>query len=136
MTGNNGCDFNADGLNNDFPDVPTFGNSVQGASNDDFINGIFEASDFPRPQTVRPGTLGRNTFTNPGFANADLNILKQVPFPLLGEAGRLDFRIEMFNVLNRVNLGSVNGNLQSGNFGRVANTFSARNVQFGVKIIF
>ncbi len=136
MIGNNGCDFNADGFNNDFPDVPAFGNSVQGASNDDFINGIFEASDFPRPQTIRPGTLGRNTFTNPGFANADLNLLKQVPFPLLGEAGRVDFRAEFFNVFNRVNLGSVNGSLQSGNFGRVANTFSARNIQFGVKIIF
>ena len=136
MTGNNGCDFNADGFNNDFPDAPAFGNSIEGASKDDFINGLFQSSDFPRPQTVRPGTLGRNTFTNPGFANADLNILRQIPVPFLGEAGRIDFRAEFFNVLNHVNLGSVNGNLQSGNFGRVSNTFGARNIQFGVKVIF
>ena len=136
MIGNNGCDFNADGLNNDFPDTPAFGNSIDGASRQDFINGLFQASDFPRPQSVRPGTLGRNTFTNPGFANVDLNLLKQIPAPFLGEAGRIDLRGEFFNLFNRVNLGSVDGTLQSGNFGRVTSTFGARNIQFGVKIVF
>ncbi len=56
--------------------------------------------------------------------------------PLLGEGGRIDLRAEFFNVFNHVNLGSVNGSLQSGNFGRVASTFGARNIQFGVKVVF
>lgn len=136
MIGNNGCDFNADGLNNDFPDTPAFGDSIQGASRQDYLDGIFTAADFPKPATVRPGTLGRNTFENPGYANVDFNLLRQIPFPMLGESGRIDFRAEFFNLLNRINLGSVNGALQSGNFGRVTSTFGARNIQFGVKIVF
>ena len=136
LIGNTGCDFNADGFNNDRPDEPSFGDTVQGATKDDYINGLFQASDFPKPQSVRPGTLGRNTFNNPGYNNTDLNILRQIPVPLLGEAGRVDLRAEFFNVFNVENLGSVSGSLQSGNFGRVSNTFSARSIQFGVKVVF
>lgn len=136
MIGNNGCDFNADGMNNDFPDTPSFGNSVDNPNKQKYLNGLFQASDFPRPQTIRNGNLGRNTFTNPGFANVDMNLLKQVPAPFLGEAGQIDFRAEFFNLFNRVNLSGVNGSLQSGSFGRVSSTFGARNIQFGIKIIF
>ena len=136
MIGNNGCDFNADGMNNDFPDTPSFGNSVDNPNKQKYLNGLFQASDFPRPQTIRNGNLGRNTFTNPGFANVDMNLLKQVPAPFLGEAGQIDFRAEFFNLFNRVNLSGVNGSLKSGSFGRVTSTFGARNIQFGVKIIF
>jgi hypothetical protein len=136
MIGNNGCDFNADGLNNDFPDTPSFGNTVADPSKQKYLNGLFKQSDFPRPQTVRPGNLGRNTFTNPGFANVDFNLLKQIPAPFFGEAGRIDFRAEFFNLFNRVNLNSVNSSLTSGNFGRVTSTFGARNIQFGIKIRF
>ena len=136
LIGNNGCDFNADGFNNDRPDAPAFGDSIEGATKDDFIDGLFQASDFPKPQNVRPGSLGRNTFSNPAYNNTDLNILRQIPVPLLGEAGRIDLRAEFFNVFNQENLGSVSGSLQSGNFGRVSNTFSARSIQFGVKVVF
>ena len=136
MVGNNGCDFNADGVTNDFLDTPAFGNSVDNPSRQRYLNGLFTQADFPRPQTVRPGTLGRNTFTNPGFANVDLNLLKQIPAPFLGEAGRIDFRAEFFNLFNRVNLNTVAGNWASGSFGRVTSTFGARNIQFGLKIVF
>ena len=136
MVGNNGCDFNADGLNNDFLDTPAFGNSVDNPSRQRYLDGLFTQADFPRPQTVRNGTLGRNTFTNPGFANVDFNLLKQIPAPFLGEAGRIDFRAEFFNLFNRVNLNNVAGNWASGSFGRVTSTFGARNIQFGLKIVF
>ena len=136
LIGNTGCDFNADGFTNDRPDIPSFGEKLEGVSKDDYINGLFEARDFPKPQTVRPGSLARNAFDNPGYNNTDLNILRQIPMPLLGEAGRIDLRAEFFNVFNRENLGGVSGSLQSGNFGRVSNTFSARSIQFGVKVVF
>ena len=123
-------------MNNDFPDTPSFGNSVDNPNKQKYLNGLFQASDSPRPQTIRPGNLGRNTFTNPGFANVDMNLLKQIPAPFLGEAGQIDFRAEFFNLFNRVNLSGVNSSLQSGSFGRVTSTFGARNIQFGVKIIF
>ena len=136
LIGNNGCDFNADGFNNDRPDTPSFGESLGNVSKDAYFDGLFKASDFPKPQNVRPGTLSRNAFNNPGYNNTDLNLLRQIPVRALGEAGRIDIRAEFFNVFNVENLGSVNGSLQSGNFGRVTNTFSARSIQFGIKVVF
>ena len=49
IVGNSGCDYNADGPAIDRPNVPTFGSSLSGLSNDDYPTGIFTASDFPTP---------------------------------------------------------------------------------------
>ena len=57
IVGNSGCDYNADGAGNDRPNVPTFGDSLSGLSNDDYLTGIFKASDFPTPA---PGCRGRS----------------------------------------------------------------------------
>ena len=66
---NSGCDYNADGTNFDRPNIPSFGDS-QGGSNDDFLNGIFSASDFPVPGLGQNGTLGRNTFAAPATSTS------------------------------------------------------------------
>jgi hypothetical protein len=136
ITGNNGCDFNADGVNNDFLNVPSFGTYVEGYERSDFQNGLFQASDFPKPAPGQPGNLGRNTYFGPGYANTNLNVLKRIPAPFLGEAGQIDFRAEFFNLFNRVNLGQPTGNTASALFGRSTSAFGARNTQFGVKITF
>ena len=65
IVGNSGCDYNADGAGNDRPNVPAFGSSLSGLSNDDFLSGIFTAADFPTPAPGVQGTLGRNTFSGP-----------------------------------------------------------------------
>ncbi len=76
IVGNNGCDYNADGFNYDYPNTPTFGNSLQGLERSDYLKGLFKASDFPAPPLGQQGNLGRNTFFGPGFANTDIGILK------------------------------------------------------------
>ena len=48
----------------------------------------------------------------------------------------IDFRAEFFNLFNRVNLNGVSSGWSSGSFGRVTSTFGARNIQFGLKIVF
>ena len=50
IVGNSGCDYNADDAGNDRPNVPSFGDSKSGLSNDDFLTGIFVAADFPTPR--------------------------------------------------------------------------------------
>jgi hypothetical protein len=136
ITGNTGCDFNADGANNDFLDTPAFGIYTEGYERSDYQNGLFQVSDFPKPAPGRPGTLGRNTYFGPGFANTNLNVLKRFPAPFLGEAGRIDFRAEFFNLFNRVNLGQPTGNIANALFGKSTSAFGARNTQFGVRIVF
>ena len=136
ITGNNGCDYNADGFNNDYPNAPSFGGYLSGLERSKFLTGIFQASDFGKPAPSQPGNLGRNTYFGPGYANTNFNVVKRFPLRMLGEKGQLDFRTEFFNLFNRVNLGQPVGNLSNSQFGRSTSALGARNVQFGLRLAF
>ncbi len=140
VTGNNGCDYNADGLAGDPLNAPAFGNSLTGLnrSNYMFPNRIFAVSDFPVPGLGQIGNLGRNTFQNPGYANTDFIIMKRTKIPWFfgSEGANFLFRVEFFNLLNRVNLDRAIGDISDPNFGRSTQAFGARNIQFGAKIEF
>src|SRR6185436_5448393 len=121
IVGNSGCDYNADGTNYDRPNVPAFGDSKSG-SNDDFVNGIFTASDFPVPGLGQNGTLGRNTFTGPRYFNVDLALVKSF------RAGRSDLqlRLEAFNAFDSVNFLNPVSDLSSPQFGKSINVLPGR----------
>ena len=88
IVGNSGCDYNADGAGNDRPNVPAFGSSLSGLSNDDFLSGIFTAADFPTPAPGVQGTLGRNTFRGPRYFNVDFSIGRTIRIPAVGAEQR------------------------------------------------
>jgi hypothetical protein len=52
----------------------------------------------------RLGTAGRNALIGPGLYNIDLSVGRSFAIPLLGESGRLTFRVDAFNFLNHANL--------------------------------
>jgi hypothetical protein len=128
-------DFNADGNNYDFPNTPVFGGNIP-HSRRDFQNGVFTKADFPLPPPGTPGNLGRNVFTGPGFANVNTSIAKIFGLPGLGENMKLEFRGELFNAFNRVNLSDVSNNMTSATFGKSTTSTGPRIVQFGVRISF
>lgn len=134
---NVGGDYNADGFSYDVPDTPAFGNHLSKKSRSDYIAGVLDPSDFPRPALGREGNLGRNTFTGPGFANVDFSIIKNSKIPWWAHEGaNFQFRTEFFNLFNRVNLSGVENDLTSSDFGRATNAFTARAVQFGIRIVY
>ena len=134
--GNSGCDYNADGTNNDRPNVPTFGDS-KGGSNDDFLNGIFTASDFPAPGLGQNGTLGRNTFTGPRYFNVDFALVKSIHMPVLTSRGSdLQLRLESFNAFNTLNLFNPVNDLQSPLFGKSTSALPGRIVQLSARFAF
>lgn len=55
------------------------------------------------PGTQHFGSLGRNSLIGPGYANLDLSLFKTTP---LGEQVTLQFRAEVFNVLNHPSFSS------------------------------
>lgn len=142
-----GCDFNADGNNNDRPNAPSSGNSLS-SDRSDFVNpnnGIFGFSGsstadrlafFGTPAPGTNGTLGRNTFEGPGLANVDFSIFKEGAVPQLGESGMVQLRFEFFNLFNRPNFLQPFPRLNSGLFGRSSDAFDAREIQIGLKILF
>jgi Carboxypeptidase regulatory-like domain/TonB dependent receptor len=125
-------DYNGDGVNNDRPNMPSFGLELPDNSQDAYINGLFTAADFPRPDVI--GNLPRNAYRGPGFASTDLSIFKD--FALPWRASKLQFRAEAFNVFNRVNLRLPEGRMNQPTFGRSTQAFAARELQFGLKLVF
>ena len=90
------------------------------------------------------GNAGRNSFHGPGINNTDLSLSKR--WALRSEERRfLELRLETYNLANHTqfstipvtNAGSgVNGNINSGNFGRVLSAMPGRTVQLGAKLYF
>lgn len=86
------------------------------------------------------GNMGRNTLTSPGLAALDLVLTKNQS---LGGRMKAQFRVEMFNALNRANFATPNviifdnnGN-RTANVGVISNTrTTARQMQLGLKVTF
>jgi hypothetical protein len=129
IVGNSGCDYNADGLQFDRPNVPASGASMSGLSNDDFLRGIFAAADFPTPA---PGT-----FRGPRYLNVDFALLRTVALPAVsGARGEVQLRLETFNLFNTTNLLPPQSNLTSPQFGRSTDALPGRIVQIGARVSF
>ncbi|OFV92709.1 MAG: hypothetical protein A3H28_09965 [Acidobacteria bacterium RIFCSPLOWO2_02_FULL_61_28] len=63
----------------------------------------FDPCAFALPSAGFLGNAGRNSMRGPGLSNVDFSISKDTPLKMLGEAGRLEFRMETFNLLNHAN---------------------------------
>ena len=103
----------------------------------------------PRAFVLQPagtfGNTGRGDFIGPNLRTLDLSLAKIAPWGRLGSSGRMEFRIEAFNVLNRANFGAPELRVFSGTdgqpplatFGRITTTVtSSRQVQLSVRATF
>jgi hypothetical protein len=153
-------DFNLDGQNYDFPNRPVAGIKLKGYSQKQFLNGTFNQNatvsttgpswpftNFPLPvdqngvPTGVEGNGGRNTVEGPGFVQVDSSLVKNVEIPWFqGERGKLQFKVDMYNVFNHKNLQGWDTNLAdanidpntgaiSGNFGKTPGQGQARTLQ-------
>jgi hypothetical protein len=92
---------------------------------------------------ISAGNVGRNILNVPGVATVDFTIMKETAIPMLGEGGSLQFRTELFNLLNRPNFGSPSTGLfdrfgvASTTAGSISSTRSpSRQIQFALKVSF
>jgi Carboxypeptidase regulatory-like domain len=143
------CDYNNDFEANDRPNttIAKFG----GATHDMWANGwggnfcynsdpnVPDNCVFQRPLPGNPGSLGRNTFTGPGFMAWNPSLFKSFR---ITEQVKLEFRTEAFNVLNHTNFqlpgaqGQFHDSIRDAAFGQAGGTFNPRNLQFGLKLSF
>lgn len=88
---------------------------------------------------LRPGTLGRNAITGPGYHTWDTGLMKDVNFE---QRATLEFRADVFNLFNHPQFqnGSFNTNMGTGGTGTqnpASTRFSSeRQLQLAVRIIF
>ncbi len=80
------------------------------------------------------GSASRNMTRGYAFYNLDMGLHKQ--FHLPGEDRRIEFRSEFFNLFNKTNFVTPDSTLGSATYGLIRSTFSARMIQFGVKVYF
>jgi hypothetical protein len=93
-----------------------------------------DTSVFTRPANGTFGNSPRNAYYNPGEMQWDLAIFKNFA---LGGMKRAQLRAEMFNFPNHPNLGGINSNPLSGDFGRITSKDgNRRDIQVSFRFMF
>ena len=90
----------------------TWGFALYLASTDEYQDAILPTSGFA-------GNLGRDTYIGPGLATWDLSVVKDTR---IHERATLQFRAEIFNVLNWTNFANPTTTFNSGSFGTITST--------------
>ena len=138
-------DYNADGVNFDLPNIPSFGYSIptdrnhqlgRTATSNGYTVGsrVFDFSDFSVPSTLPgEGNEVMNGYRQPGYANTDFALLKN---NRIHEWANLQLRLEVFNLFNRPSLGGITGAINSSNFGKATSQYNARFLQLGARFEF
>jgi hypothetical protein len=120
--------------------------SVQQTANG-IVAQYLNPNSFVVPANGSYGNLGRDQVVGPGFGDVDLSLIKNLP--LYRERIRAQFRVEMFNVFNRINLAQPLNNMGYGGlFGASTSTIGVSygapgigsgepyNTQLALKILF
>ncbi len=131
------CGARPDGINCVLPDV-TAAERGKSCGRSGFLNGCLDPAAFTVPAVLgTEGNVGRNSFRGPGFANVDFSTMKYFPVPWFGgESARFQIRGEFFNLFNRTNLRSVDGNVTDTTFGEATDIYNPRTIQVGVRLEF
>jgi len=94
----------------------------------------FNPSAFGKAAPGTFGNAGRNSFHGPGVNFTNLAVMKDIQ---VKEQMKFELRLESFNTFNHVNFNLPNGNVNSGNFGRITgDTLGPRTVQLAGKFYF
>ena len=91
--------------------------------------------------------VGRNTLLGPGLFNTDFSLFKNNKLPFWGEKVNIQFRAEVFNLLNHANFAAPTSPIQNAIFDNRGNLLpsagvlsatqgTARQIQFGLKVSF
>ena len=105
---------------------------------------FFNKAAFAKPAAGSFGNLGRNAFYGPGFGSVDFSVFKKTA---ITERISTEFRVEIFNLLNRTNWANPTATLSSSSFGQLTSTRNGssapglgfgepRNAQLALKVIF
>ncbi|HQX83017.1 MAG TPA: TonB-dependent receptor, partial [Vicinamibacterales bacterium] len=80
------------------------------------------------------GNAPRNNVRGPHVWQIDMALSKNVALPW--RASQMEFRLEVFNLMNRANFRAPNGNRSAAGFGTITSTYDPRQLQLGVKVRF
>jgi len=79
------------------------------------------------------GNVGKDSVIGPGLVTWDMGIFKNFPFR---EHGKVQFRAEFFNALNRANFSNPSSSVSAGAFGSISGANDPRIGQLAMKVVF
>jgi hypothetical protein len=136
LTIGSGGDTNLDGVGGDRADLVGDPHLDPNRPRSEVIRQWFNAGAFRPPAAGRDGTSGRNILDGPGLKTVDLGLFRNFR---LREGMDLQFRGEITNVFNFVNLNNPNTTYNASatsNFGVIQSARSMREVQLGIRLAF
>lgn len=130
-----GRDNSVRGVSRDRPDVSGDPSLPGDRPKNEVLQRYFDTSKFTQNALGTYGNAGRNFVIGPGLSNIDCGLSKR--FRLWREGTNLEFRWELFNVLNRANFSNPGGNLAGAStFGRITSAAPGRIQQLGMRLEF
>jgi hypothetical protein len=130
------------------PDLSSAGSSTRprddyfgrGGNNGSFFSIPIGIAGGTGPNSGRFGTLGRNTLRGPAYYDFDFALIKTTPIGHREsglERADLQFRGELFNIFNIVNMGLPANIIAGTGFGMISKTAgTSRQIQFSLKLIY
>ena len=88
----------------------------------------FTPAAFVNPANGQFGSMQKNSVYGPGFATVDLSVFKNIS---IRERVKAQFRVEMFNIFNHVNLAQPSSRVGS-SLGQIGSTLGASSGQPGI----
>jgi hypothetical protein len=120
-------------------------------NNYEFSNNYFSIPDYSSAITDCPGQstnvfipppgLIRNSFAGPGYHNIDFTIAKAFglpTMPVLGESAKLEFKANIFNLFNWLNINpsSLSTNIANSNLGQAGSALGSRTIDLQARFSF
>lgn len=128
-----GEDWNYDSAGGDRPNLLAPVHYTQG-NTDQRMARYFDPSSFAAPAIHNTfGSLGRNALWGPGNWNTDFAMLKRFT---IAEGKQVHFRAEAYNLFNHPNIYNPNGNMRSGDYGKILNKSGNRTMQMALRFVF
>jgi hypothetical protein len=137
------------GVNKNYPLAAAAGNAYNYYSIPAYtVAGAFPATGAAIPQA--PG-IGRNALDGPGYRDIDASLTKSFGLPnmpVLGENGKIEFRVDAYNLFNNLNFnpsgqsgtgsnnGGISDNIGAANFGQETGALAARVVTLQARFSF
>ena len=90
----------------------------------------FDKSAYAVPALGTQGTAGRNTVRGPGTQQINMSLSKRFPI----NRARVEFRAEIFNLLNHNNFGNPDANISNATVGTITTADDGRAAQFGLRL--
>lgn len=98
------------------------------------LNNYIDKAAWSKAPSGTVGNSGVGMFRGPGQADVDFSIFKSFP---IRERKKVEFRTEIFNILNHPNFSNPSTSMDSASFGQISGTtVNGRIIQFALKLAF